>query len=73
MQFPDLPDCDAYGFTIDDATQAATMALAVRASDDGAELPRPRELTEVQRDERWLFRNDVDLSTSVIVLIPLQR
>jgi predicted RNase H-like HicB family nuclease len=73
VQFPDLPDCDAYGFTIDDATRAATMALAARASNDSAELPSPRDLTEVQRDERWIFRNDVDLSTSVIVLIPLQR
>jgi hypothetical protein len=49
------------------------MALALRASNDSAEFPPPRDLTELQRDERWLFRIDVDLSTSVVVLIPLQR
>jgi len=71
VQFPDVPGCDSYGFTVDDAMHAASSALAVRAAEDGDALPPPRGLAEIEHDKKWLFRNDVELSNAVVVMIPM--
>jgi predicted RNase H-like HicB family nuclease len=69
VQFPDVPGCGAYGFTVTDATFAAATALANRAENSVA-LPLPRELTEIEQDEEWLRRNGVDLSRIVVAMVP---
>ena len=68
--FPDLPGIEAHGFTIDDATIAASTALSSYAQQNGGEFPAPRELAEVEEDEEWLSRNGVDIMRAVLTILP---
>jgi predicted RNase H-like HicB family nuclease len=72
VQFPDVPWCEAYGFTVCDATFAASTALAKCAEENGDELPPPRDLAAIERDDSWRSRHDIDLSNAVVTLIPLR-
>jgi predicted RNase H-like HicB family nuclease len=69
--FPDVPDCQAHGYTLDDATFAATTALSRCLAENGHFPPCPRDLAEIERDEEWLSRNDVDLRQAVVTMISL--
>ena len=69
--FPDIPECRARGYTVDDATFAATTALSRCAAEHGVSLRPPRDLTEIERDEEWLSRNKVDLSEAIVTMISL--
>ena len=68
--FPDLPGCEARGFSLDDARFAAVSALAQRVH--GSEsLPEPMDLAAIERSEDWLSQNSIDLSRAVISIVPL--
>ena len=69
--FPDVPECQARGYTVDDATFAATTALSRCLGENGASPPRPRDLAEIERDEEWLSRNNVDLHEAIVTMISL--
>ena len=69
--FPDVPECQAYGYTVDDATLAATTALSRCLAENGHLSPLPRDLAEIERDEAWLSRNNVDLHEAIVTMIPL--
>jgi predicted RNase H-like HicB family nuclease len=68
--FPDLPGCEARGFTLDDATIAASTALSNYARQNGGRFPSPRDLTEVEKDEEWLSRNGVDFTRAIVTILP---
>jgi predicted RNase H-like HicB family nuclease len=67
--FPDVPECRAHGYTVDDATYAAMTALSRCAAEDGVSLRPPRDLAEIERDEEWLSRNRIDLSEAIVTMI----
>jgi predicted RNase H-like HicB family nuclease len=70
--FPDLPDCEASGYTLEDAAYAAATALARCASRNGATLAAPRNLAEIAADTDWLARHDVEITRAVVSMVPLQ-
>lgn len=67
--FPDVPECRAHGYTVDDATFAATTALSRCLAQNGASPPLPRGLAEIERDEAWLSRNNIDLRDAIVTMI----
>ena len=67
--FPDIPGCEAKGFTLDDAKFAAMSALAQYI--DGQPLPEPMDLATIERNGDWLAQNHVDLKKAVISIIPM--
>ena len=69
--FPDLPDCEAYGFTLRDAEYAAATALAHYGEQKGALLAPPRSVAQISKDEVWLSQNGVQLAKAIITMIPL--
>ena len=69
--FPDVPECQAHGNTVDDATFAAMTALSRCATEYGTSLRPPRDLVEIERDEEWLSRNQIDLSEAIVTMISL--
>jgi predicted RNase H-like HicB family nuclease len=68
--FPDVPGCEAKGFTLDDAKFAAVSALVQCIRENGSPL-HPINLEAVQRNEEWLSQHHIDLSRAVISMIPL--
>jgi hypothetical protein len=70
--FPDVPDCEAVGYTLEDAKFAAATTLAQRASHKGAAMPAPRDLSEIAADTDWLARHNVEIAKAVVSMIPLQ-
>lgn len=68
--FPDLPGCEARGFSLDDARFAAVSALAQRVHESES-LPEPMDLAAIERSEDWLSQNSIDLSRAVISIVPL--
>jgi predicted RNase H-like HicB family nuclease len=69
--FPDVPGCEARGFTLDDAQFAATSALERCIEERGLSAPLPKDLSAVSRSEEWLSRNHIDLSRAVITMVRL--
>jgi hypothetical protein len=70
--FPDAPECETYGFTVQDATFAAETALARCAEEKGSHFPKPRSLRQIECDSEWLSRNSVDLNKTMVTLVPLR-
>jgi predicted RNase H-like HicB family nuclease len=69
--FPDVPECQAHGYTVDDATFAATTALSRCLAENGHLSSLPRDLAEIERDEEWLSRNNVDLHEAIVTMVSL--
>ena len=69
--FPDLPGCEAHGFTLDDAKFSAVAALTRFLQEIRFSAPAPMDLSAVERSEEWLALNHVDLSRAVISMIPV--
>jgi hypothetical protein len=68
---PDIPDCEVRGGDLDQVTLAAANELTQRIHMNGSKPPPPRDLSEIERDHDWLSRNNVDLATAVVTMIPL--
>jgi predicted RNase H-like HicB family nuclease len=71
--FPDLPECQARGYSVDDATFAATTALSRCLAENGVSPPLPRDLAEIERDEEWLSRNNIDLHEAIVTMISVSH
>jgi predicted RNase H-like HicB family nuclease len=67
--FPDLPGCEARGFTLDDAQYAAASTLARCLHENGTPSPLPMDMAGVAKRDDWLKRNHVDLSKAVVSMI----
>ena len=69
--FPDFPECEARGFTVQDATYVAQSAL-MRCAREADTLPRSRDLSEIKQDAEWLSRHEIDFEGPVVIrMIPL--
>ena len=68
--FPDVPGCEAKGFTLDDAKFAAVSVLVQSIRQCGSP-PHPMNLEAVQRNEEWLSQHHIDLSKAIVSMIPL--
>jgi predicted RNase H-like HicB family nuclease len=69
--FPDVPGCEARGYTVADAKYAALTKLRQRLE---CELPlpsHPRDLAAIASDHEWVSRNHVDFAQAVIAIVPL--
>jgi predicted RNase H-like HicB family nuclease len=69
--FPDLPECEAYGFTLQDAGYAAASALARCAEEKGALLPQPRSIAQIAEDRDWLAQSGVQFEKTITTIIPI--
>ena len=67
---PDIPGCEARGFSLDDAKFAAATVLR-RYVEENASAPQPMDLSMIEHNEEWLRQNHVDLSKAVVSMIPL--
>ena len=73
--FPDLPDCEADGSSLDLTVMHAARALARYAETLNGEIwvaPPPRELVDIRSDETWSAAHAVNWRSSVITMIPLR-
>jgi len=69
--FPDVSECEARGFTMQDATYAATTALARCAGAHGGALPMPRSLIQIESDREWFTAHGIALREAVVTMVPL--
>lgn len=69
--FPDVPGCEAKGFTLDDAKFAAASALTQCIQENGAPPLHPMDMDAVQRSAEWLSQYNIDLSRAVVSMIPM--
>jgi predicted RNase H-like HicB family nuclease len=69
--FPDVPGCEAKGFSLDDAKFAAATALVTCIKKSGTPAPLPMDMATVQGSKDWLKQNRVDLSKAVVTMIQL--
>ena len=68
---PDVPGCEARGYTVDDAKYAALTKLRQRLECELSLPPHPRDLAAIAGDREWMSRNNVDFSQAVIAIVPL--
>ena len=66
--FPDVPGCEAKGFSLDNAQVVAASALSQHIRQNGTP-PLPMDLAAVEKNDEWLKQNDVDLSKAVVSMI----
>ena len=72
--FPDIPDCEAEGDSLDAAVLRAAGALTECVqSRYGDGPPSPRQLNEIKADESWVATHDVDWTKAVVTMVPLRR
>lgn len=69
--FPDFPDCEATGDSLDATTISALMTLTQYAHGRGLPLPRPKSLSEVQGDAAWMAVCGIALEKAILSLTPL--
>ena len=69
--FPDIAECEAWGFNLDEARVAAVTALDKCLKNGSNGLPQPRDLAEIERDNDWLSRNGIDLSKAIVTMVSL--
>jgi hypothetical protein len=50
---------------------AAVAVLDKHLKDDGTRLGRPRDLSDIERDEDWLSQHGVDLSKAIVTMVSL--
>ena len=67
--FPDVPGCEAKGFTLDGAQYAAASALSRCLHENGTPPPLPMDMAAVAKCDEWLEQNQVDLSKVVVSMI----
>ncbi len=69
--FPDFPDCEAAGESLDATTLSAFMTLTQHVHDRGAPLPRPSSLSDVRKRTDWIAGQGIDLEKAIVSLTPL--
>lgn len=69
--FPDFPQCDAAGESLDATAVSAHLALTQHVHDRGLPLPRSSSLSEVQQDTDWITGRGIALERAIISLVPL--
>jgi predicted RNase H-like HicB family nuclease len=71
--FPDVPECEVEGDSLD-----ATVLLAAGALTEcienryGDGPPLPRELIEIKADYQWVTAHAIDWTKAVVTMVPLR-
>lgn len=71
--FPDIPDCEVEGDSLDATVLRAAGALTEYVEhrySDGP--PSPRELNEIKADDHWASAHEIDWSKAVVTMVPLR-
>ena len=71
--FPDIPDCEVEGESLDATMLRAAGALSEcvhsRYSDGP---PSPRELIEIKADDQWVATHEIDWARAVVTMVPVR-
>lgn len=71
--FPDIPDCEVEGDSLDATVLRAAGALTECVhSRYGGGAPSPRELIEIKADNQWASSHAVDWTKAVVTMVPLR-
>jgi predicted RNase H-like HicB family nuclease len=68
--FPDVPECQAHGHGLANIKRAAAASLTHYSETEGITLRLPRTLEEIERDEEWLTRNNIDFDKAIVTIVP---
>jgi predicted RNase H-like HicB family nuclease len=68
--FPDVPECQAHGHGLANIKRAAAASLTHYSETEGIKLRLPRTLEEIERDEEWLTRNNIDFDKAIVTIVP---
>ena len=71
--FPDIPDCEVEGESLDATMLRAAGALSECVHSrytDGP--PSPRELIEIKADDQWVATHEIDWAKAVVTMVPLR-
>jgi hypothetical protein len=66
---PDVPEIrvESDGFT---STRNKVAACLEHYAETRGDLPFPRSLVEIERDQEWLIRNGVDFAEAIVTIVP---
>jgi predicted RNase H-like HicB family nuclease len=71
--FPDIPDCEVEGDSLDATVLRAAGALTECVqSRYGDGPPSPRELIEIKADDHWVTAHAIDWAKAVVTMVPLR-
>jgi predicted RNase H-like HicB family nuclease len=71
--FPDVPECEVEGDSLDGTVLRAAGALHQCVQNRyGNRLPSPRELIEIKADDRWIAAHAIDWSKAIVTMVPLR-
>ena len=68
--FPDVPECEAHGCGLANIKRTAAANLKHFSETTGTALRLPRTLEEIERDQDWLTRNNIDFDTAIVTIVP---
>ncbi len=71
--FPDIPDCEVEGDSLDATMLRAAGALTEYVQNRyGDGPPLPRELIDIKADDQWASSHAVDWTKAVVTMVPLR-
>ena len=71
--FPDVPECEVHGDSLDMAVFRAAGALTEYVERTFGDVPpSPRELNEIKADNDWAAQHAIDWSKAVVTMVPLR-
>jgi len=71
--FPDVPECEVRGDSLDITVLRAAGALTECVERNFGHLPpSPRQLNEIKADSNWVARHDIDWTQAVVTMVPLR-
>ena len=69
--FPDVPGCEARGFTLHDAQYAAASTLSRCLQEKDAAPLLPMDMAALKKSDEWLKKHAVDWSKAVVSIVSL--
>jgi predicted RNase H-like HicB family nuclease len=71
--FPDVPECEVQGDSLDITVLRAAGALTECVERRFGDLPpSPRQLSEIKADSNWATQHDIDWAQAVVTMVPLR-
>jgi hypothetical protein len=67
---PDVPEICVESDSFASTRRKVAACLEHYAEARGGDLPLPRSLVEIERDQEWLIGNSVDFSHAIVTIVP---